>query len=534
MESSPAIPFKGQKIPVAISIKGGFAVQFSISVGTTDSQTEAADLARQLLEFLYRYYEMEMPEQIQNLDINAALSEQKSTYEFPMPEFSNRQVWIGHSTDKYSVLLQVRSDEPGTGVPGKAEPSQDFPEIGVEPPEMVQAETDPQRVEKVGGNISFKRSLATIHALLVREIEDGKHAAQAMPLTATATLDRTDGKIGFQFNQEVGPEMTRALAEVVRATQIRHQILPTNQEVQFGFADKWTGKDGPSAAVATALLLESLFEGFEIPENVAVTGDLNADQKVQPIGGVPDKIRGAMAEGCSVIGIPVANEVDIDDFVVEEKLRAFLTARVFLLDSLDDAVRLVNPDARSPEYSQALTSFDSIQSDLAQGGAKALFAPEMAQRLRLVLNGAPNLYSAKILLAAAENRLPAHFSLSGTLIRLHEAMAPYADFAGRIRSGESIETFQLGKDDALNETQNRLRALRSQSDPRLVQVISNQEVVLDRLQRFINSSDRNERVVQGHLDEIKAVSTRASEEWKRMLGNQEIQDQLMARGINLH
>ena len=63
------------------------------------------------------------------------------------------------------------------------------------------------------------------------------------------------------FNQDTGPMMEKALQEVREFHAIRHGRWPENYKIEVSFADKYTPKDGPSAAVACALLVEGLYTG---------------------------------------------------------------------------------------------------------------------------------------------------------------------------------------------------------------------------------------------------------------------------------
>lgn len=381
----------------------------------------------------------------------------------------------------------------------------------------------------------FKRSLSAIHALLVRPMEGGAHAAAAVKLSATAVASRSDGQFDLGFNQPVGPDMGRAAAEVLRAMQVKRKELPSNYNVKFGFSDKWGGKDGPSAAVACALLLESLFDDFEIPDNLAVTGDMNADQTVQPVGGVADKIRGAMEANCTVIGIPSANREDIDDLAVEENLRRFLTAKIFMLKTLDEALDLANLGRRSEEATQALAAFDALQKEMTGKGAAVLYAPETTQKLEGILAAVPNLYSASILLAASKRQAPARYSLAGTLVRIDAAMSPFARVLSELREGTPVELFQFGRNNPLTEAKTRLLALKPKSDPKLTAVIDAQIQVVEQCHRFINSNAHKQSatVFNNYRAELKAAADRADAAWKQVRENRDIQDQLMTRGIRL-
>ena len=54
----------------------------------------------------------------------------------------------------------------------------------------------------------------------------------------------------LRFNQPVGKLMKGATAEVEKFMKVRHAgKLPADYTVEFGFANKYSLKDGPSAAV---------------------------------------------------------------------------------------------------------------------------------------------------------------------------------------------------------------------------------------------------------------------------------------------
>lgn len=380
---------------------------------------------------------------------------------------------------------------------------------------------------------AFKRSLTSVNALLVRPLEGSGNAASAMKLSVTAVKGRTDENVAFGFNQEVGEDMRRASEEVVRAVQIRHGQYPASTDVQFGFGDKWGGKDGPSAAVACALLLESLIEGFEIPTEFAVTGDLNADSTVQAVGGVADKVRGAMDLKCTVIGVPAANEEDLTDLVVEESLRRFLTAKIFTLRQLDDAIAIVHAEKQTEAQKAALADLAALQNEMATGGAAVLYAPTTSPRLETILATFPNSYTAKILLSASKRQVPARYSLAGTLVRIDDAMAPFSKTIEEIREGADITNYQFGRDNPLQKAKNSLGALKPKSDQRLLRVIDAEMALIDQFQRLLNANLKSSTVAQNYLAELRIAGERSDAEWQKIRDNKEIQDQFMQRGIQL-
>jgi len=93
-------------------------------------------------------------------------------------------------------------------------------------------------------------------------------------------------------------------------------------------------KDGPSAGVAIAAALISLFRDTPIRPNLAMTGEVTLTGRVLPVGGVREKILAARRAGIQVVLLPRHNEKDLVDIPAEVK--ADLTLR--LVDTLDDVV----------------------------------------------------------------------------------------------------------------------------------------------------------------------------------------------------
>ncbi|HEX2055963.1 MAG TPA: S16 family serine protease [Nitrospiraceae bacterium] len=72
----------------------------------------------------------------------------------------------------------------------------------------------------------------------------------------------------------------------------------------IGVAYMPTGSDGPSAGAAMAVGFIALFKGEPIHRGIALTGTLDPDGTVGPVGSLPDKVRAAAREGYRTILIP--------------------------------------------------------------------------------------------------------------------------------------------------------------------------------------------------------------------------------------
>ena len=93
-------------------------------------------------------------------------------------------------------------------------------------------------------------------------------------------------------------------------------------------------KDGPSAGVAIAAALISLFRDQPIKTELAMTGEVTLTGRVLPVGGVREKILAARRAGIRTLLLPRHNEKDLVELPPEVK--ADLTFR--LVDTLDDVV----------------------------------------------------------------------------------------------------------------------------------------------------------------------------------------------------
>ncbi|MBA3343876.1 MAG: endopeptidase La [Gemmatimonadales bacterium] len=95
-------------------------------------------------------------------------------------------------------------------------------------------------------------------------------------------------------------------------------------------------KDGPSAGVTMASSVVSTLSGRPVRHDIAMTGEITLRGRVLPIGGVKEKVLGAVRAGIAKIILPKDNEPDLEDLPKEVRDRI----EVFLVQELGEVLAL--------------------------------------------------------------------------------------------------------------------------------------------------------------------------------------------------
>jgi len=104
-------------------------------------------------------------------------------------------------------------------------------------------------------------------------------------------------------------------------------------------------KEGPSAGVAIASALVSALSKRPVRNDVAMTGEITLSGRVLPIGGLKEKILGAVRAGITTVVIPKANEPDLEDLT--EDVRSKI--EVHPVETLGEALAVMLRDTSFEE-----------------------------------------------------------------------------------------------------------------------------------------------------------------------------------------
>ncbi|MDZ7781308.1 MAG: endopeptidase La [Gemmatimonadota bacterium] len=159
------------------------------------------------------------------------------------------------------------------------------------------------------------------------------------------------GESGFVLTGQLGDVMKESARAALTYAKANWKSLGIaedalqDREVHIHVPAGAVPKDGPSAGITMAVALISSVSGRPVRRDVAMTGELTLTGRVLPIGGVKEKVLGAVRAGIKQIVLPADNEEDLEDLPddVREQLE-FHPA-----ETLDDVIAVaLGPDDGPP------------------------------------------------------------------------------------------------------------------------------------------------------------------------------------------
>ena len=370
----------------------------------------------------------------------------------------------------------------------------------------------------------LKSKQSKIKGLLVRPLANGEFAGMASQMNATATpLDNSKSQLSVRFNQRVGKDMLSALNEVIKHLRVKHDSWPSGYEVEIAFEDRFTLKDGPSAAVPCALLLDSLITGAKMDPAFAVTGDMNADGSIQPVGGVPAKVRGAFSKDCKIVAIPLKNAKSLSDLVILNGIQPVSRIQVFTVQNFKQASALAS-SKKNDSLTNAIKEFAKVQNAISRYKPTVLRNTQIQNKLREVIRLAPNHLSAKLALELATGKSRKTLSLLGSLENTEQSATLLLDAArSGSASGDALAPDELGK--AIND----IKRIRLKLDKRVWPYADSIQDFGKLVRAFKISPPKSISTKKKKLTEIQSAAERIEGEAKKIRNNKEIMEELIQK-----
>lgn len=152
------------------------------------------------------------------------------------------------------------------------------------------------------------------------------------------------GKLGDVLKESVEVALTwvKAHAFALQLTQDPHEDIMARRSIHVHCPAGAVPKDGPSAGLAHTVALISLFSGMPVPATLAMTGEVSLRGKVTPVGGIKEKLIGALRAGVKTVLLPVGNRKDAKECPVEVREGM----QIHFVEHIWEALRLVWPGER--------------------------------------------------------------------------------------------------------------------------------------------------------------------------------------------
>jgi ATP-dependent Lon protease len=154
---------------------------------------------------------------------------------------------------------------------------------------------------------------------------------EALKMAGTGTLTIT-GQLGgvMKESAEAAWSLIRAKAPLLGVPPSAFKEVDVHLHVPAGAVPK----DGPSAGVAIATALASLFSGRPVRHDLALTGELTLRGHVLPVGGIKEKLIAAERAGIRLVLVPARNAADVAE--LPEEVRKALEIR--LVETVDEVL----------------------------------------------------------------------------------------------------------------------------------------------------------------------------------------------------
>ena len=174
------------------------------------------------------------------------------------------------------------------------------------------------------------RDLLDMHPVYHKKVKESANPGIVTGLAWTAAGGEilyietllTKGKGEILITGQLGDvmkESARIAVTLVKSLFPEQTAVLEENDLHIHVPDGATPKDGPSAGITLTTALSSLVTGIPVPPNIGMTGEVSLQGRVNPIGGLPEKLLAAQRAGVKKVFIPADNVDDLRE--VPEEVR---------------------------------------------------------------------------------------------------------------------------------------------------------------------------------------------------------------------
>ncbi|MDE2973828.1 MAG: endopeptidase La [Gemmatimonadota bacterium] len=170
------------------------------------------------------------------------------------------------------------------------------------------------------------------------------------------------GKGGLVLTGQLGDVMKESARAALSYAKSHYAALGIDEqalekrEIHIHVPAGAVPKDGPSAGITMATALISAVSGRKVRSDLAMTGELTLTGRVLPIGGVKEKVLGAVRAGIEEVILPSENEAHLED--LPDAVRNSLTVHL-----VEDLHRVVELAVRAPRKKAVQATMTAVAGE---------------------------------------------------------------------------------------------------------------------------------------------------------------------------
>ncbi|MBT6528566.1 endopeptidase La, partial [bacterium] len=127
------------------------------------------------------------------------------------------------------------------------------------------------------------------------------------------------------------------------------QALLTDSDIHIHIPDGATPKDGPSAGISMCTSLISALTQTPVLPEIAMTGEITLRGRVLAVGGLKEKILGAIQQGIKTVLVPNQNKEEVEEITKDFEQ----TINIVFVEHMDDVLK--HAFAKKPVGKKAVT-----------------------------------------------------------------------------------------------------------------------------------------------------------------------------------
>jgi ATP-dependent Lon protease len=196
-------------------------------------------------------------------------------------------------TDAYGLALYNHGDSP------------DLQQVMVKEDDVYQVVQVSRLVPNNSGDLDFSPQVGKVYGL-------GVNGYVGSVIEFESIAFPVDGRGSLKFNDTAG---SMAKDSVVNASVVIRKLTGKDlSKYDIHINAVGGGKiDGPSAGAAMVMLILSAIEQRPLRQDIAITGEISLQGRVKEVGGIHEKIYGAIQAGMKGVILPKANLKDVPE-----------------------------------------------------------------------------------------------------------------------------------------------------------------------------------------------------------------------------